>query len=91
LVVFVIYSSEKKLPEDGHKSDRNMCYLYKDYSVINSYIFIGSCWSHSEGSVHGQEIFKTDVKCLATTGIRVTFSMYNIWVMLDPQTKGIPK
>lgn len=43
---------------------QNMQEAYNIYSVINSHIFMSTCWfySHNELSVHGHELFKTD-KC----------------------------
>jgi hypothetical protein len=54
-------SFEKKHPlKMVTKRDRNMYEVYNGDNVINSHVFICSCWfySHSEASVHGHEIFK---------------------------------
>ena len=31
---------------------RNMYEVYNDYNVINSYIFIGTCWLYSHDDTH---------------------------------------
>ena len=47
------------------KGDRNMYMDHKDYNVINSHIFIYTCWCYSqrkgESSMSGHEILKTPI------------------------------